>query len=460
MDLLFDARLLHRGLSGIERVQRNLLRELSELEGVERLRALVSRDTGRQELDLPERVELVEVAHTDDILSILLSGDKGQRPEVYLLSYFPDRHPRDVFLPAAAPASVVVVHDAILNRHPEYHPSPAEHAWYHRFVQVLLSGSDRILCFSQSSGQEAVNDLGCDPSRIDVSPLAADPTMLRPLEADEVKRRTDRLGIQGSYFVALGKDYPHKDHPTLFRALARLPRQAHLICCGTNVFPHEKDGGETLEQIQQRLGITERVRWIPGLEDDDVKAVLQGSLGLVYPSLEEGFGLPPLEAMALGVPVVAAASMSIPEVCGEGALFFEAGQAEQLASHMTSLLDGGPFVREQVDRGLARAHSYSWKRTAEGALESCRQAIASASSGNKARPPLTDLLTTVVTSPYGDPADLEACREEWRLADRRCRELEAECRHLERTVQQVRRLVPRWSLRRRLDKLRKLIGRR
>ena len=459
MDLLFDARLLHRGLSGIERVQRNLLRELAGLEGVRRLRALVCRGTRREELELPAQVELVEVAHTEEILSILLALDPSERPDAYLLSYFPDRNPRDVFLPAAAPAAVVVVHDAILNRHPEYHPSPAEHAWYDQFVKTLLKGADRILCFSQSSRQEAISDLAADPDRIDVAPLAADPTMHRPLPAEDVRERLARLRLEGSYFVALGKDYPHKDHATLFRALALLPERARLVCCGSSVFPHAKDGGETHEQMQRRLGIFDRVRWISGLTDDDVKAVLQGSLGLVYPSLEEGFGLPPLEAMALGGPVVAAASMSIPEICGEGALLFEAGQAEQLASHLSTLLEGGPFVREQIERGRTRAGSYSWRRTAEGTLEACRHALTAAASCGKASPPLSDLLEVAVHSPYGDPADLQTCREEWRLADRRRRELELHCQHLERTILQVRRLVPRWSLKRRLDKILRALGR-
>ncbi|MFH0945790.1 MAG: glycosyltransferase, partial [Planctomycetota bacterium] len=260
MDLLFDARLLHRGLSGIERVQANLLRELSALPEISRLRALVTRDFRDRDLNLPERVELAEVACTEEILSLLLHQDPEERPDVYLLSYFPDCNPRDIFLPAAAPASVVVVHDAILNRHPEYHPDPAAHAWYDRFVKLLLKGADRILCFSQSSAKEAVADLQGDPRRIDISPLAADPVMHQPLGKEDVNHRLGKLQISGDYFVALGKDYPHKQHGTLFKALARLPEHVHLVCAGSNVFPHERDGGETLEALRDRLGLTRRVR--------------------------------------------------------------------------------------------------------------------------------------------------------------------------------------------------------
>ena len=460
MDLLFDARLLHRGLSGIERVQANLLRELAALPEVSRLRALVTQEFRHREMDLPKRVELTEISYTEDILSILLHQDPKQRPDVYLLSYFPDRNPRDIFLPAAAPASVVVVHDAILNRHPEYHPDLEAHAWYDQFVKLLLQGADRILCFTRSSAGEAERDLEGDPRRIDISPLAADPVMHQPLGPEEVKRRLGKLEISGDYFVALGKDYPHKEHKTLFTALARLPEHVHLVCAGSSVFPHERDDGETLEALQDRLGLTGRVRWIAGLPDDDIKAVLQGSRGLVYPSLEEGFGLPPLEAMALRVPVAAAASMSIPEVCADGALLFEPGQPAQAAAAMQSLLDGGEPVRALIERGTRRADSFSWARSAQGVLESCLNAKRSVAAEGKASPPLQELLDVVIRSPFGDPADLESCRNEWRRADQRCQELQAEVEHLYRTVDQIRRLIPRWSLKRRLDKIMRVLRRR
>ena len=108
MHLLFDARLLHRPLSGLERVQRNLLRELSGHPEIGRLRALVRpgtklpADLGGAEFD--RRVELIEVARSEDILALLLHKDKDQRPDVYHLTWFPDREPWDVMLPLAASA--------------------------------------------------------------------------------------------------------------------------------------------------------------------------------------------------------------------------------------------------------------------------------------------------------------------------------------------------------------------
>ena len=143
MDVLFDARLLHRPLSGLERVQRNLIRELSERSEIARLRVLVESGTPLPG-DFPENAEVVEVCSTEEIMAVLLSRDPAERPDVYHLSWFPDGSPRDLLLLPAARAAVVEVHDAILNRHPEYFPSEDRWRWYHGFVKRLVARADRF----------------------------------------------------------------------------------------------------------------------------------------------------------------------------------------------------------------------------------------------------------------------------------------------------------------------------
>ena len=178
MHLLFDARLLHRPLSGLERVQRNLLRELAARSDITRLRVLIKPGT-KLPADVGERqnVEPVEVATTEDILAVLLDPDPTERPDVYHLTFFPDRNPRDLLLPMAANASVVEVHDAILNRHPEYFPQREEWEWYHTFVQRLVRNCDRLLVHSRSVAGEVVKDLNGDRQIIDLAPLAVDPVL-------------------------------------------------------------------------------------------------------------------------------------------------------------------------------------------------------------------------------------------------------------------------------------------
>lgn len=452
MHVLFDARLLHRSTSGLERVQQNLLRGLAAHRDVTRLRALVRR--GTDPALLPAGVEGVPVQTAEDVLAVLLADGPAERPDVLHMTFFPDRNPRDLLLPAAARGSVVSVTDAILNRHPDYFPSAGEHAWYHRFVRALVQSADRVLSYTRSAAREAVDDLGADPARVDVASLAVDPALATPLPAAEVATHLARLGVRGPYLLAVGKDYPHKDHATLLRALARLPADVRLLCAGARVW---HGAGEPFDALARRLGLAERVRWIEGEGDAAVKALLQGSLGLIYPSREEGFGLPPLEAMTLGIPVVAAAAMSIPEVCGDGAWLFEPGRDDQLATFLATLRAGGDPVREQAARGRDRAATFTWERAVDGVVRSYGHARAAAAERRGApacsAPALLDLLAIVAAAPFHEAFDLAAWQERCHHVERHLQDVLAHRDELERRLRGGKP-PSRWSLRRRIGKLR------
>ncbi|MGE3172060.1 MAG: glycosyltransferase family 4 protein [Planctomycetota bacterium] len=410
MNVLFDARLLHRPLSGLERVQRNLLRELAASKQIDRLRVLVRHGTVLPD-SFPARAEAVQVHGTEDILRELLAPDT--RPDVYHLSWFPDRNPRDLWLPLAAKASVVEVHDAILNRHPEYHPNHDCWKWYHSFVRTLVRNGGRLLCHSRSVIEEVVRDLGGERSRCDLAPLAVEPTLRVPLSEEEARQRRERLGMPERYFLAVGKDYPHKGHNTMFRAIARLPERIPVVCAGSQVW----NGPDATRKQLEELQMTDSVRWVEGLDDEDVKALIQGALALVYPSTEEGFGLPPIEAMALGTPVLAAAAMSIPEVCDDGAWLFPPGNVGALVDLMRRLLNEPERVQKLVERGREVEQRYSWKRCAEATIRCYERAIAESRRGKKGRKrpalptELVQMLQVQATSPFSADRELAAWQE-------------------------------------------------
>lgn len=482
MDILFDARMLNRPLSGLERVQLNVLRELSKLPGVTRLRVVLVKGTHTAK-PLPESVERCEVWTTEDIVKVLT--DPKQRPDVYHMTWFPDQTPRDLFLPLLAPASVVEVHDAILNRHPEYFPDQEHWGWYNGFIKRLIRNSDRLLVHSQSVIGEIEKDLQGDPTIADVAPLAVDPDFHTSLSPAEVLRRCKRIGFEGDFLLAVGKDYPHKDHATLLRALAKLPKHVRLCIAGTKIW---KNPGETSDEIIAQLGLGDRVQWVQGLDDHDIKALIQGSKAMAYPSLEEGFGIPPIEAMALGTPVVAAATMSIPEVCGDGAWLHAAGDDGALAAHLQKCLAGGPEVAALIARGHAREKTFSWKRTAELTFACYEKAIASAKDGTSPRkklePRIAESLAIAARYKFNDvERELAAWQQRCIGAENQLRTSRGHAQKLEEQLREIGRQPvaapppeplppkpqphaepqakrPRWSLKRRIEKIKSGLNRR
>ncbi len=451
MHLLFDARLLHRPLSGLERVQRNVIRELAQRPEIRRLRALVTQGTTLPD-DFPKNVEVVPVNATEDILKVLLADKAEDRPDVYHLSYFPDRTPRDVLLLLAAKTAVVEVHDAILNRHPEYHQNQESWAWYHAFVRLLVGHGQRILVHSESGKQEAIEDLGAKAEHIDVAPLAVDPSLTKKLSQVEVAEELKALGVAGDYFMSVGKDYPHKDHATMFRALAQLKGDSKIVCAGDRVWDRP---GESSGELLAKLGLQERVIWQRGLSDRQIKALLQGSKGLLYPSLEEGFGLPPIEAMNLGVPVVAAECMSIPEVCGDGAWLFAAGDDKTLCELMRKLLATGTDVRELAARGMKRAKQFSWSRCVDATLKCYEKALQSRPNKDLDASQIEALLQSLGNSPFSAERELLAWQDRCLSVENSLRELGGGAAATDANGQPR----PRWSLKRRLGKIRAALSR-
>ena len=235
----------------------------------------------------------------------------------------------------------------------------------HAGLRASAEGADRIIAVSCHTKDDIVKYLGVEPDRVAVVPLAVDPS-LRPLPRDEIDAALAPLGLaHGTYLLFLGTIEPRKNVGRLLDA---------VIAAGPEVGPLVLAGGLGWGNDELRPRIADltkrgRVRAIGYVSEALRASLLGGARALVYPSLYEGFGLPPLEAMACGTPVVTSGVSSLPEVVGDAALLVNPLDVDQLAGAIERLWHDEPLRADLRARGLARSQQFTWERTARLTLD-------------------------------------------------------------------------------------------
>lgn len=226
-------------------------------------------------------------------------------------------------------------------------------------VPAGLRVAERVITTSKTVGDALGECYGVDSDRITVVPLAADGDRFRPALAGE--ERAAETGIGQPYVLFVSALWGYKNASTLVEAFAQLVREdgiEHLLVLAG------KDGGDmaTCRRIAARHGIEDRLVFTGHTRDPLLPALYRHADLFVYPSLIESFGLPLLEAMASGVPVVASNRWAIPEVCGDAALICEP-TAEPLAESMRQVLQNPVRAAELRSAGIGRAAQFTWQRT-------------------------------------------------------------------------------------------------
>lgn len=248
--------------------------------------------------------------------------------------------------------SVVLAHDLLPLRHPQLTPLLGYHLFY---VPLVLHRALRVLCNSEATAREVHDRLGVPTRRLVPIRLGFRPGLLQP------------LGLaRESFFLVLGRHDPHKNLPRVLKAFARLgspgSRELQLRFVG----PHDRRYTPQLQRLAAHLGIGGRCHWQAWVDDQERLQLLNRCRGLVIASLWEGFGLPALEAMACGTPVIAARAGALPEVVGETALLVDPRRVEEISEAMAHLLEAPPSLERQLARaGVERAAGFRWSDTAQ-----------------------------------------------------------------------------------------------
>ncbi len=356
MRVAIDVRKLHD--FGIGTYIRNLLRHLSRIESdTEYVLLCHQPDMGiavelgprfRTVLEPSPNYSLREQLHVPWVLM-------RERPNVY--------HAPHYVLPVAIGCrSVVTIHDCIHLMFPQYLPSRLAHAYARTTMWAAARRANRILTVSEASKRDILHFFKVDPEKVVVVPNAIDERFWTVPGEEDLARVRERYQLEHGFILYVGNIKPHKNLVRLIEAFDQL-RQNGFDELKLLIIGDEISKLPALRLAVHRHKLHKHVRFLGYLPHETLAILYRLASAFVFPSLYEGFGLPPLEAMASGAPVVTSNISSLPEVAGDAAVLVDPYDVGSIADGVRRVLDNPEFADELRRRGALRAREFSWERS-------------------------------------------------------------------------------------------------
>jgi glycosyltransferase involved in cell wall biosynthesis len=258
--------------------------------------------------------------------------------------------------------TLLTVHDLSFLHFPDaFVPSLRE--YLARVVPRSVARADRVLADSESTCDDLIAHFGAPPEKVQVLYSGVDARFHPEKEPGEQKRLRNKYGVASPYILSVGTLQPRKNYVRLIRAFASLQlADLQLLIAGGRGWLYEDIFAEA-----EKHG--DRVHVLGFVDDADLPALYRGAALFAFPSLYEGFGIPPLEAMACGVPVVCSNASSLPEVAGDAALMIDPLDTDGLAKAMVRALEDADLRQEMTDKGLTQAARFTWEAAARQLLD-------------------------------------------------------------------------------------------
>ena len=255
---------------------------------------------------------------------------------------------------------IITVHDILPARYPDIYTRMKYHFYW--MLPVLLRNSSAIICPSESTKKDVLEYYGIKDKPVYVIYEGINGQRFYPREKGKIQKC---YGFK-DYLLYVGDMRPYKNLERALAAFATLDlKGVRFVICGKKD-PRFYPG---IEKKALELSLGDRVVFPGYVPEDDLPHLYSEALAFVFPSLHEGFGLPPLEAMACGCPVIASRAASVPEVCGEAACYADPHSVEDIAQGMHRVIADGGFRQNLIQKGLARARLFTWEKSAREHLK-------------------------------------------------------------------------------------------
>lgn len=353
--------------TGTEHYSASLLQAMSKLPEAEQYRfrlyvniAEVVEAEERLGFDLPSNWHIRAIPFRRVWTHLRLSAEMLQNPPGVLFvpsHVVPLLHPR---------RTVVTVHDLGYLQYPQAH-TKASRLYLHLSTLFSVKAAGRVIAISEATKRDLVKHYGVRPGKISVIHHGRDPIFAPVTDALELEEAAAKYGVSGSYCIHVGTLQPRKNLGLLVEAWdilrQRMEQPPQLLLAGKRGWLYNS----LLESVQNK-GLGSLIRFADYVERTDMPALYSGAVALTFPSLYEGFGLPPLEAMSCGTPVIASTATSVPEVVGYGGILLDPHSPAAWADAVQRVMSD-PGLRAELHRkGLERASGFTWERSARETL--------------------------------------------------------------------------------------------
>ena len=331
--------------------------------------------------------ELAEINNGEHSLSLLNKFSRLKRknsmyrhpslPAHFYLPYFSALkhnadilHALDAYIPAwPGTKKITTIHDVfvLINQDSEFSPESFVKRKQQSY-QKIVRNTDAIIAVSESTKKDIVAKLNFPEEKIFVTHLGVDKEYYQR-DQEEISRIKNKYNIKSNYLLFVGNVTPRKNTQRIVQAfnISGLAKEYQLVLCGSQSYNSEK----TMTEIKN-LGLESNVSSLNYVAKEDLPGLYSGATGFVYPTLYEGFGIPPIEAMACETPVLTSNVGAAPEICGDDAILVDPYNIKSIAEGMQNLIhktDNG------IQKAKTRANSYSWKKCAEQTLAAYEQVL-------------------------------------------------------------------------------------